>query len=78
MKQNRITCAIIDAELKLAELIQFDDDERCTQLESILVQNQVREAISCPLTIVKMQYSQKDRLILKNTMLYVSMQPVTI
>ena len=46
-KQNRITCAIVDAELKLAELIQFDDDERCTQLESILVQNQVREAISC-------------------------------
>ena len=47
MKQNRITCAIVDAELKLAEFIQFDDDERCTQLESILVQNQVREAISC-------------------------------
>ena len=46
IKQNHVTCAIVDAELKLGELLVFDDDERHTQLESILIQNQVREAVT--------------------------------
>ena len=42
-KQSHYICAIIDAELKTAQLVQFDDDDRCTHLESILVQNRIRE-----------------------------------
>jgi DNA mismatch repair ATPase MutS len=43
------TVAVVDVENGTAQYCQFTDDVRCSQLESILVQIQVREIITHPM-----------------------------